>query len=138
MPLLARVPVNFEPLNGTWDGQHWDRQTARCSNDFMSGPNPQVPPAGTSALTWDIESPEADSIVFNVSVDLPGPDAVLYTGLSNGVETTYLQAPAPNAQGADGTPFYNDVPWAQFYERGIYIASVEGASQPFFININGV
>jgi hypothetical protein len=43
MPLLARVHVNFEPLNDTWDGQHWDRQTARYSNDSMSGPNPQVP-----------------------------------------------------------------------------------------------
>jgi hypothetical protein len=138
MPLLARVHVDSHPLNGTWDGQHWDRQTARCSNDFMSGANPQVPPAGITALTWDIESPEADSIVLNVSVDLPGPDDVLYPGLRNGVETTYLQAPAPNSIGADGTPFYNGHPWAQYFQRGIYIASVEGASQPFFINVNGV
>jgi hypothetical protein len=39
MPIIATILVSPHPLQpGWWDGHHWsERQTARCSNDFLRG-----------------------------------------------------------------------------------------------------
>ena len=66
--LVATVHVNFRPLNGNWDGQNWDQQSHRCSNNFLSGPVPPVPPAGASNLLWQIDGlDDPASVTFNVS-----------------------------------------------------------------------
>ncbi len=136
MTTIATVHVNFRPLSGNWDGEHWDAQLARCSNNFLSGPTPAVPPAGASSIEWQIVgASNPDDIVFNVSVDLPGDDEVIFTGVRNNTVTTYLPTPATDAVGQDGTPFHNGHRVDQYYSRGIYIASVSGASAPFTVNV---
>jgi hypothetical protein len=134
--LIASVHVNFRPLSGNWDGQNWDQQEARCSNNFLSGPTPPVAPGGATAILWQVVGPsDPDSIVFNVSVDLPDSDEVLFTGVRNGTATSYLPTPTIDARGQDGTPFHQEHRWDQYYSRGIYIASVFGASAPFTVNV---
>jgi len=76
--LTASVHVNFRPLSGNWDGQNWDQQEARCSNNFLSGPTPPVAPGGATAILWQVVGPsDPGSIVFSVSVDVPHSDEVL-------------------------------------------------------------
>src|SRR5205085_6232446 len=101
--LIASVHVNFRPLSGDWDGQHWDPQQARCSNNFLSGPTPPVAPGGATAIQWQVVGPSnPDSIVFNLSVDLPGDDEILFTGVKNGISTSYLPIPTVDGRGQDG------------------------------------
>jgi hypothetical protein len=138
---IASVHVSNKPLSGVWDGQHWEPQTARCSNDFMSGPTPPVPPpVAAGGLIWQVLGPSFDpnSVVFNVSVNIPHGDEVLFTGLRNGAATGFLPTPTVTEVGADHvTPFHKGHRWDEYYSRGIYIASVFGAPEPFMINILG-
>ena len=77
MPIIATILVSPHPLQpGWWDGHHWsERQTARCSNDFLRGTDsgPPQPPGNADIIIWTIESSEASVISFNVSLDVPGP-----------------------------------------------------------------
>jgi hypothetical protein len=137
---IASVHVNNVPLSGDWDGQEWEKQEARCSNNFLSGPTPPVPPASAAGgLLWQVAGLAVpDSVVFNVVVDLPGDDETLFTGLRDNTETAYLPTPTITDHGQDGTPFHNGYRWDAYYSRGIYIASVYGASGPFTVNISGI
>lgn len=138
MVLLASVHVDFHPLSGSWDGHHWDRQQARCSNNFMSGPTPPLAPPGVRALVWEVTGiSDPDAVVFNVSVDLPGDDDVLFTGVRNNTETSYLPTPTKDDEKED-PPLHNGYRWDEYYHRGIYIASVEGAPAPFTVTANGI
>lgn len=136
---IASVHVNNRPLSGDWDGHSWDHQDTRCSNNFMSGPTPPVPPASAAGgLLWQIIGlTDPDLVVFNVAVDLNGDDEVLFTGVRNNTETSYLPLPTITEHGQDGTPFHNGNRWDEYYNRGIYIASVHGASEPFMVNVVG-
>jgi hypothetical protein len=136
--MLARVHVNYRPLNGNWDGTNWDQQDARCSNNFMSGPHPPVPPAGVTAIRWDIESSEASSIAYNVSVDLPDDDDILFPGQRDGVVTTYLRTMPAAPNGGTGPWYRTGLLLADYYKRGIYIAGVYGATGEFYINVVGL
>jgi hypothetical protein len=135
--VIASVHVNFRPLNGNWDGQNWDEQEARCSNNFLSGPTPPVPSGGASSILWQVVGlSDPDSVVFNVSVDRPGDDEVVFTGLKNGVTTSYLPTPETNGMGQyDKKPYHGGHPVAEYYNRGIYIAKVAGASEPFTLKL---
>jgi hypothetical protein len=137
---IASVHVNNRPLSGDWDGHHWDQQEHRYSNNIMSGPTPPIPPASAAGgLLWQVVGrDDPDSIVFKVLVDRPGDDEVLFTGVRNNTETSYLPAPTITDRGVDGTPFHNGQRWDEYYNRGIYIADVHGASGPFMINVVGV
>jgi hypothetical protein len=133
---LATVHVNFRPLSGNWDGQHWDAQEARCSNNFMSGPTPPVPPAGASSIVWQVTGlSDPDAVVFNVVVDLPGDDEVLFRGVRNNTETPYPPAPSVTDV-ANGVQQHNGRRWDEYYRRGIYIASVSGATAPFTVDVS--
>ena len=120
MGILARVHVNNKPLNGEWDGKKWDRQTQRSSNNFRV----VALPFG-SDIRWEVETVNGEdpsSISFNVKIDVPiFSDLLLYSRLKNGSET-----PRRNvrfvAAGALGR---------------LYIATVDGASAPFFITVVG-
>jgi hypothetical protein len=137
MVMVGSVHVNFRPLDGEWDGQTWDPQEARCSNNFMNGPHPPVPPAGAANIVWEVIATDANSIVFDVSVDLAGSDEAIFTGLKNGITTAYLREFQPTDTGADGSKFYGRTRLEQVYKRGIYISNVFGASQDFTINVVG-
>ena len=133
MPLIATVLVSPHPLTaGWWDGKKWtENQIARCSNDVLSvAGGPPHHPFDADTLIWDIHSSEAETIEFNVSLDVPGPDPVLFENLRMGNAIawfpTYIDA-------SDTTS--NPVPYD--YTTGIYIASVRGASAPFILQVSG-
>lgn len=137
---IATVHVNNKPLSGSWDGHAWEPQTARCSNNFMSGPNPPVaPPSAAGGLVWQVVGPpDPSSVVFSVMVDLPGDDEVLFTGVRNGNTTPFLPIPNVDALGEDhATKLHRGHRWDEYYLRGIYIARVFGAPVPFTINVLG-
>jgi len=138
MVTLARVHVNYRPLSGNWDGINWEEQEARCSNNFLAGPHPPVPPAGVTAIRWDIESSEASSIVYNVSVALPGDDDILFPGQRDGVVTPYLRTMPAAPNGSTGPWYRTGLLLADYYKQGIYIASVFGATGEFYINVVGL
>lgn len=126
--MIASVRVSHEPLSGNWEGKKWSQQKARCSNNFMSGENPPIPPpSAAGGLRWQVESPDdPDSIVFDVSIDTPSNDPVLFAGVRNNTTTSYLP------------PYTDTLPIDRhYYRRGIYIASVFGASGPFTVNVVG-
>jgi hypothetical protein len=119
MGILTRVHVNNKPLNGQWDGKKWDRQTARCSNNFRV----VALPFG-SDIRWEVETVNGEdpsSISFNVKIDVPVfSDPLLYSRLKNGSETP------------------RDVRFVVSGGAGrLYIATVDGASAPFFITVVG-
>ena len=129
---IQRVHVRSRPLDGNWDGQNWDAQTDRCSNNFLSFANPPVPPAGAETLRWLIEGVgDPDSITFNVSVDLrsaQGTDYAMFQGVGHDQVTTYFPpkiAIPPNPPDPD------------WYSRGVYISTVNGASSDFYVKIVG-
>ncbi|MGH4007231.1 MAG: hypothetical protein ACRDTH_03510 [Pseudonocardiaceae bacterium] len=128
--MIASIRVRNVPLSGNWDGKNWDPQTARCSNNFMSNTNPPVPPASAAGgLRWIVAGlDDPDSVVFDVSVDTPHGDPVLFTGVRNNTETPFL---LPED---DGIPPID----RNHYRRGIYIANVDGAPRPFRVNVVGV
>jgi hypothetical protein len=109
----ALVHVSNVPLSGSWDGQHWDPQQARCSNNFDSQST-----IIAGGITWQVEGAvDPKSVIFNVAYDEQGvgtSDRTAFTGLRNGVQTSAAIDPhGPN----------------------IYIASVHGASQPFMLRL---
>lgn len=136
MPIIATILVSPYPLQpGWWDGHHWsEAQTARCSNDFLRGTDsgPPQAPGGADSIVWTIESPEAPEIQFNVSLDVPGPDPVLFESLTTGITTPYL----PTWTGEEVQSGTEVLPVPYDYERGIYIASVIGATRPFVIELS--
>lgn len=142
---IAIVHVHNGPLPGPWDGQNWDAQTARASNNFLGGgPTPPVAPAiASGGLIWRVVGlSDPGAVTFNVSVDLPGDDENApmsnSVGLRDGILTSYLQPPSiTSLVGQSLVPFHNSVPYAKFYERGLYIAQVNGADRPFFIHVLG-
>jgi hypothetical protein len=110
---FALVHVNNKSLpKGVWDGQQWDAQTARCSNNFDSG---QIPAGG---IIWQVEvegGANPDSVTFNVAMDNQGinsNDTTAFSGLRNHVTTSPIVATGP-----------------------YYIAKVNGASQPFMLRL---
>jgi hypothetical protein len=141
MPIVATILVSPHPLTkGWWDGKEWtENQTARCSNDVLRGTDsgPPPPPANADSLVWTIESPEASAIGFNVSLDVPGPDPVLFENLRTGSMTPWLPTDTGGTSTISlpggGTETLPDL-WD--YERGIYIASVTGATRPFIIEVS--
>jgi hypothetical protein len=138
--VIAAVHTDSQPLSGDWDGKHWDQQDARCSNNFLSGPTPPVPPPGAAGgLLWQIVgASDPDSVVFTVSVDLPIDDEIIFAGVRNNQVTGYLPTPSITDVGQDKiTPYHNGMRWDEYYNRGLYIASVYGANEPFMINVLG-
>lgn len=131
MPRFATILVSPHSLTaGWWDGQEWtENQHARCSNDILAtagGPPP--PPFEADTIVWDVQSAEAQTIEFDVSLDVPGPDPKLF----------------PNLHAGDATPWFptsrdptDPKPVPYDYTRGVYIASVRGASAPFILQLSG-
>jgi hypothetical protein len=141
MPIIATILVSPHPLQpGWWDGHHWsERQTARCSNDFLRGTDsgPPQPPGNADSIIWTIESSEASVISFNVSLDVPGPaDPVLFGNLTTGSTTPWLPTWTGDVA-IDSVPGGTETrPIPYDYERGIYIASVIGAARSFIIELS--
>lgn len=140
---IASVHVNFKPLSGNWDDHNWDQQSARCGNNFMSGPTPpQPPPLAAVGIIWQVSglsSVEPNPVVFDVAVDLPDDDGTLFTSLRNGASTTFLPTPTITDTGPPpaSVPMHGSQRWDAYYHRGIYIAREFGASEPFMINVLG-
>jgi hypothetical protein len=112
----ALVHVSNTKLSGNWDGQHWDPQQARCSNNFDSG---QIPAGG---IIWQVEGvANPDSVIFDVSYAIPGPspgvagpdDFAVFSGVRNHVQTSPAVGP----------------------QYPMYISKVNGAFQPFMLRI---
>lgn len=114
----ALVHVSNTKLSGNWDGQQWEQQAARCSNNFGSG---QFPAEG---IIWQVEvegGADPGSVVFDVAYDETGTnsfDETAFSGLRNHVQTA--PPPPPNPK---------------FVTRGMYIANAHGASQPFMLRL---
>jgi hypothetical protein len=141
MPIIATILVSPQPLSaGWWDGKDWtENQAARCSNNFLRGTDsgPPRPPGDADSIVWTIESSEAPEIAFNVSLDVPGPDPVLFENLTTEITTSWLPTDTGEIAG-DSTPGggIEERPVPYDYERGIYIASVTGATRPFIIEVS--
>lgn len=105
----------------------------------MCGPHPPVPPAGVNAIWWNVEADEFGGvefgIVFNVSVDLPDSDDHLFIGVKERDITPYLPTKQPDTPG--GEQYRPGIKLVDYYKRGIYIASVSGATVPFFLRVLG-
>jgi hypothetical protein len=90
--------------------------------------NPPVAPSGAQSLLWQIEDySDPGSVTFNVSVDVPsakGRDYVLFT-VVHGQTTPFIPPKVLNP------------PDPEWYKRGFYISSVNGASSPFFVKVLG-
>ena len=77
MPVIATILVSPHPLQpGRCGGRHWsERQTARCSNDFLRGTDsgPPRPSGDADSIVSTIEPPWLPIWTGDVAIDpVPG------------------------------------------------------------------